>query len=217
MLTEMPRRVVPLVNDHYYHVLNRGVEKRNIFHDDRDRTRFLEMLDYYRYLGPKPSFSKVGSEQIQDFQGNEKLIEINCFCLMPNHFHLLIKQLKDGGISEFMRKTSDGYTRYFNLRHDRIGPLFQGAYKAVLIEKDEQLMHVSRYIHLNPLVSFLTGDLNSFKWSSFPIYLGLQQNDLVNKKEISGFFKDGESYKNFVLDQADYAIKLEQIKHALLD
>lgn len=213
----MPTRSTPFANGYFYHLFNRGVEKRIIFQDNRDYTHFLKILGYYQYAGPKPSYSRANDEQIKSVKNNEKIIEIISYCLMPNHFHLLIKQLKEGGISEFMRKISDGYTKYFNTKYNRIGPLFQGAYKSVLIESDQQLTHLSRYIHLNPRVSLLTKDLNSYIWSSYSDYIGLRSGNLVNKDEILGFFKDQKAYEQFVLDQVDYGISLERIKHQLLD
>lgn len=91
---------------------------------------------------------------------------------MPNHFHLLLQQIRDGGITEFISKLTNSYTRYFNIRNKRIGPLFQGEFKAVHVETDEQLIHLSRYIHLNPIVSYITKKLESYQWFSYLEYLG---------------------------------------------
>ncbi len=213
----MPVRTTPLANDYFYHIYNRGVEKRITYLDDREFGHFLKILNYYSHSDPKPSYSKATEEQTESVRSNEKIVEIISYCLMPNHFHLLLKQLKEGGISEFMRKVSNGYTRYFNTRHHRIGPLFQGAYKAVLIEDDQQLIHVSRYIHLNPIVSLLVKDLKTYLWSSYLEYVGLANGKLVKKDEILGFFKDAKEYEKFCLDQISYGIDLERIKHQLLD
>lgn len=208
---------MPLENNYYYHVLNRGVEKRNIFQDSRDFIRFLKILNYYRHLGPKPSFSKLTEDKLKKLPKDEMIVEIISYCLMPNHFHLLLKQTKDDGIKDFVRLVSNAYTRYFNTRHNRIGPLFQGAYKAVFIETDEQLIHVSRYIHLNPSVALLIKDLKTYQWSSYPNYIGTGESKLAKKDEILRFFKNPKDYEEFVLDQASYAIDLSRIKHQLLD
>lgn len=213
----MPKRNLPLVSDYYYHIFNRGVEKRNIFQDNRDYNRFLKMLNYYRYEGPKPSFSKLTEDKLDNLKSNENIVDIVCYCLMPNHFHLLIKQIKDNGIVNFIRLVSNGYTRYFNTRHERIGPLLQGPYKAVMVESDEQLIHISRYIHLNPYAALLTKDLNSYPWSSYPDYLGLSTGIPISKQEILDFFSGKNKYEEFVLDQASYAIDSTRIKHQLLD
>ena len=136
---------------------------------------------------------------------------------MPNHFHLLLKQLNDGGVQEFIRKVSNSYSKYFNTKNKRVGPLFQGEFKAVTIESDEQLLHVSRYIHLNPYVSGLVKDLKDFRYSSYLDFIGLRNDTLCNKKVILSFFKSSKEYKDFVSDQKSYGIELERIKHLLID
>lgn len=135
---------------------------------------------------------------------------------MPNHFHLLLKQTSDGGISEFVGKLINSYTKFYNLKYNRVGPLFQGQFKAVLIESDEQLIHVSRYIHLNPITSFLVKDLSDYEWSSYNEYTN-NHKGICKKDEILGFFKDEASYQKFCLDQISYAQNLERIKHQLID
>ena len=148
---------------------------------------------------------------------DKKIVDIICYCLMPNHFHFLIKQLKDGGITEFISKLSNSYTKYYNVKYNRVGPLLQGEFKAVLIESDAQLIHVSRYIHLNPIASFLVKDLNEYRWSSYKEYVENDTNGICNKEAVLSFFKSPKDYEKFVLDQVDYAQRLEIIKHQLLD
>lgn len=128
----------------------------------------------------------------------------------------MIKQVKDGGITEFISKFSNSYTKYFNTKHNRVGALFQGQLKAVLIENDEQFLHVSRYIHLNPLASFLVKDLDDYEWSSYYAYIN-NIDGTCNKEEILGHFTSPQAYRQFVLDQAEYAQQLEIIKHLLMD
>lgn len=212
----MPSRIIPFVNGQYYHIYNRGVEKRTIFETSRDNSRFIKTMCYYQLEGPKPKLSQFFKYQIFKPNFDKKIVEIICYCLMPNHFHFLLKQLKDTGITEFIGKLSNSYTRYFNTRNKRVGPLFQGEFKAVLIESDEQLLHVSRYIHLNPLVSYLVKDLNLYKWSSYVEYVS-ENKGICDKKDILAFFKSPKHYKQFILDQADYAINLELIKHQILE
>jgi len=213
----MPYRLTPFINDNFYHVFNRGVEKRKIFLNDGDYQRFLQTLYYYQFKGPKPRFSTHKRFRSQDFDKNPKIIEIACYCLMPNHFHLLIKQIKDGGVQEFANKISNSYTKYFNTKYKRIGPLFQGAFKAVPVETDEQLIHLSRYIHLNPYVSDLVENLESFLYSSYNDFIKGTENKLCNSTLILGFFKDVKDYKKFVKDQQSYALELERIKHLLIE
>ena len=136
---------------------------------------------------------------------------------MPNHFHFLLKQLEDNGISWFMQHLINSYVHYLNIRHDRLGPLFQGRFKNVLVDSDNQLLHLSRYIHLNPLVSNLITDLNQYTWSSYPRYIFGDRDDLLEPEFILGNFKTGEDYKRFVLDQIDYTESLERLKHLILE
>ena len=136
---------------------------------------------------------------------------------MPNHFHFLLRQKTDDGLSKFVGDLLNSYTKYFNIKNDRVGPLFQGRFRAVLIDNDEQLVHVSRYIHLNPLIANLVSDIESYPWSSYRDYLGLGNNTFVKTAEILDLFKSKEDYKQFVLDQVDYARVLDQFKHKFLD
>ncbi len=212
----MPRRIIPFATDHYYHVYNRGVEKRSIFENSRDYTRFVKTIKYYQLAGPKPKLSKSLNSSTFKLNLNEKIVEVICYCLMPNHFHFLIKQLKDGGITEFISKLSNSYTKYYNTKHTRVGPLLQGVFKTVLVESGEQFIHLSRYIHLNPIASLLVRDLRDFKWSSYEEYIS-GSNGICSKEEIMGYFKSPTGYQQFVLDQISYAQTLEKIKHQLIE
>lgn len=212
----MPSRNPPLIVDAVYHIYNRGSEKRRIFDNTSDYQRFLKTLQYYQQEGFKPRFSHFNRFKTLQIDPSKKIVEILCFCLMPNHFHFLLKQLKTNGITEFVSKLSNSYTKYYNTKYNRVGPLLQGEFKAVLLEDDEQLLHLSRYIHLNPFVSFLVKDLNQFKWSSYQEYI-TNSAGICSKKGVLGFFKSSKDYQQFVLDQADYGKQLELIKHKLLE
>ena len=213
----MPSRIIPFVNGHFYHVYNRGSERRSTFENQRDYQRFLKTLKYYQIEGPKPRFSKFPSLTITKLDNSKRLVEIIAYCLMPNHFHLLLKQVRDNGITESLSKVSNSYTKYFNTKHSRVGHLFQGEFKAVIIESDEQLVHVSRYIHLNPISSALVKNLEQYKWSSYPEYLNTGTQGFCSKKDILGYFKDYRDYQQFVLDQESYAQEIELIKHQLIE
>lgn len=149
----------------------------------------------------------------------EKLIDILTFCLMPNHFHFLLRQIVNDGTSKFLSNLQNSYTRYFNTKHQRTGPLFLDQFKAVRIETDEQFLHVSRYIHLNPYTSYVVKDFEGLKrypWSSFPEYFE-ERAGICEKETILGFFKNSRAYERFVFDQADYQRKLHTIQHLLLE
>ena len=187
-----------------------------IYNDTRDYKRFLKTVSYYQIKGPKPRFS-IFDPKLHLLNPSQKIIDIICYCLMPNHFHLLIRQVEEKGIFEFISKLSNSYTKYFNTRNKRNGPIFQGEFKAVLVESDEQLLHLSRYIHLNPLVNNLTKDLSLYPWTSFLEYIGSTKTNDCEKKIIIGQFRNLSEYQKFVLDQTDYGEQLERIKHQLID
>jgi putative transposase len=213
----MPYRTTPLVNDQVYHIFNRGVAKMPLFSDKRDYTRFLATIYYYQFQGPKPQFSQLNRFKDFKFENNKKIVEILGYCLMSNHYHFLVKQLQDNGISEFINKISNSYTKFFNTKHNRVGPLLQGQFKAVRIGDDNQLVHVSRYIHLNPVSGFLTKDLNEYVWSSYLSYIGFHTDRIVSRELILSMFQTEQKYEQFVLDQVDYSQSLVLVKHLLID
>lgn len=213
----MPYRIIPFVNGEFYHIYNRGLERKDIFTQRHDYSLFIDTFFYYQIQNPKPRFSNFRQSKLFPVDPSKKIVDIICYCLMPNHFHLLVKQLKDGGITEFMRRFILSYIKYRNLKYKHQGPLLNGPFKAVRMETDEQLIHVSRYIHLNPLVSLLVKDLNFYSWSSYKTYTGLNNDPRLAKEEILNFFKSPQDYKKFVLDQADYGKTLELLKHSTLD
>lgn len=213
-------------NKEVYHVFNLGVEKRPTFTDKREYDRALMTLDFYRHEGVSAGLAqilKLDCEKRNFFlsqlaKRGKRLVDILGYCLMPNHFHLLIKQLVGEGISTFVGNFSNSYTRYFNTKHDRIGHLFQGVFKAVKIEDDEQLIHVLRYIHINPVVSSIIReiDIDSYPYSSFPEYLGKKEG-FCNKELVMEYFSSIDKLKAFAYDQIDYGKRLESIKHLLFE
>lgn len=215
----MPSRVTPLITGQIYHIYNRGTEKRRIFENRRDFLRFLDTIKYYQLKGPKIRLSHYLRlpESKRIVLGKEKSVEIITYCLMPNHFHLTIRQLEDGGITLFMTKLSLSYTKYYNLKYHRVGPLLQGEFRSVLIETDEQFMHLTRYIHLNPVVSFLVNRPDDYEWSSYNEYIGKSSENICAKEQVLALFKDVQSYIEFVNDHADYARELEIIKHQIIE
>ena len=223
---DMPYRSIPLATGEYYHVYNRGVAQQPVYLLKKDYQRFLLSLEFYLHKDYPFKLSNLlqlsddvrGSVLSELVKKNNKFVEITAFCLMPNHFHLLLQQKTEGGISKFMKLITDSYTRYFNTRHDRVGPLFQGQFKAVHVSKNEQLVHLSRYIHLNPLVSFVVRDEKflNYPWSSLGFYSKKEQG-MVEPDIVLGQFRSARQYLKFVLDQKDYGRKLEQIKHLVLE
>lgn len=207
----------PLATGSFYHIYNRGVEKRIIFESPRDYERFLKTLSYYRNY-PTPRKLSVhllsDSPPVSSKIDQKELVRIICFCLMPNHFHLLLEQLEENGITEFMRRISDSYTRYFNTKNDRVGPLLQGTFKAKLIETDEYLLQLSKYIHRNPLsLPIWKKRLSEYAFSSYPGYLNSKRRfEFVGGEAITNFFNNyhkSMAYQSFVEEIDDLALPLD--------
>lgn len=223
----MPGRKIPLITEYYYHVFNRGVNKRPIFQDAWNYKRCLDQLNYYQYQNTPVSFSMLRRMKPERKQfiwetalKGPKYVEILAYCLMPNHFHLLVKQTSDQGISKFMSKFQNSYSRYFNVKTNRSGPLLTGKFQAVRIESDEQLVHVSRYIHLNPTTAFLIKKFNGLKkylWSSYNEYCHDSTYKITNSKLILGLFQSKADYSNFLRNQVDTQRELDLIKHLTLE
>lgn len=228
----MPPRKHPLVDGEYYHIYNRGINKQDIFTTFKEYKRALALLKYYRHQNVPLKFSVYNRLNVQDkILVNEKLksspllIELVCFCLMPNHFHLLMRSLQVGGVTEYVKNFQSGYSHYFNLRHDRCGSLYQGTFKNVHVVDDSQLLHLSRYIHLNPFSAGLLKDyqdLENFPWSSMRQFIGSEngfcQPDIVlSVFDLKSKVKAHNRYRQFVADQASYQRDLEKIKHLTID
>ncbi len=222
----MPGRKIPLVTDEIYHVYNRGINKQPTFTTKKEYQRAILAIEFYRVSSPPIRLSKF-LELEQDKQKEitkitnqaEKLVDIICFCLMPNHFHFLLKQKMEDGISKFIGNFQNSYTRYHNTRNERDGSLFLDQFKAKRIETDEQFIHVSRYIHLNPYTNFIVrtvGELEKYPWSSFSNYL-TGNDGFLEPNLVLDMFGSREKYKHFVFDQADYQRKLKLIEHLILE
>lgn len=226
ILGVMPRRHIPITTDEIYHVFNRSIARQPIFLNQRNYHRVVDTIRFYTYLRPPVRFShynRMEANQKQAFlkeltEAKNPAVKILAFCIMPNHFHFLIKQLEENGISNLMRNFQHSYSKYFNLKNERSGSLFQSMYKLVRIETDEQLLHVSRYIHLNPVSSSLIkiSELRNYPWSSFPEYMSSKYL-LTDTKIILDYFKSPVEYYRFVHDQADYQKRLDRLKHLTLE
>jgi len=213
------KRKVLLVNNEIYHIFNRGVNKADIYFQEPDFRRFYLSAIYYLDHSTKYSrhLSDPGSDMNGQGRNEQARVEVIAYCLLPNHFHFLMKQLKDGGITSYIRHLCNAYSHYINKKNDRVGPLFQGKFRSVHIGNSDQLYHVSRYIHLNPLVSKLTNNLENYKWSSYLTYARGSEDKLCNTDLILKSFSSGDEYCKFVLDRADYARRLDDIKHLVVE
>jgi putative transposase len=181
----------------YYHVYNRGVEKRTIFDQPKDYKIFTSIL--IDYLTPKPPFNPAIITRYTPYW-RQKLsadeVWLICYCLMPNHFHLILRQQTLDGITRFMRRISNAYVRYFNQKYHRVGALFQGKFKAARIDTDQYLLHLTRYIHLNPS-ELEVGPLDAYPYSSYPEFIGKRHASWLKSQPILDYFsKSGTNATN---------------------
>ncbi len=223
----MPFRNQPLVTNEVYHVYNRSIAQIEIFTSKREYLRFIETMDFYRFCKNSIKFSSFLTLKT-DFQNKylmslyrtSKQVDIISFSIMPNHYHLLVRQLSDNGIANFVRKFQDSYAKYFNSKYKRFGGLFVSPFKAVRVWNEEQLVHTSRYIHLNPVSSYIIKDffdLRRYPWTSYFDFITNSPRPLVNTDILLSYFKNLERIVEFTEDQVDYQRSLERIKHLVLD
>lgn len=225
----MPYRKLQFAPDHIYHIFNRSIAREPIFLTTQYYQRALDVASYYSYLNPPIRFSHFNrlphtqkEKIIRNLADGQKQVEVLAFCFMPNHFHFLVKEVCENGIRKFMGNLQNSYAKYFNTKTKRFGSLFQSMFKAVRVETDEQLTHITRYIHLNPLTSFILKDLPEFEnypWSSYPLYLNVNNGlpDFINTQFVLDLFPSIDDFVNFTEDQVDYQRKLAKIKHLLLE
>jgi Transposase IS200 like. len=198
------------VNGEYYHIYNRGTDKRKVFFNGKDYQRFVDSMLLFNDTEPIGHLDRELSVEAKPRR--EVLVSIVAYCLMPNHFHLLLKQVRDNGISKYLQKLLTGYTMFFNKKYDRSGVLCQGVFKSKHIKDDPYLLHLSRYIHLNPREvcaadfideQIINKALGEYQWSSYADYLGTRDDDGLadGKNIVLDMFKNGRGYSDFVLDQ----------------
>lgn len=209
------------VKDNIYHIYNRGVEKRQIFMEDYDYLRFIHNLFEFNDISPAGRFSQ--GKTITISKNRDLLVEILCFCLMPNHFHLMVRQIKEGGITYFMKKLGTGYAMHFNKKYERVGSLFQNRFKAILVENDQYLLQLSKYIHLNPLEVFdsewkmkkiLSAEhikfLENYRWSSYQDYIGSKNfPSVIHRDFILDISGGKQKYQQFVTNSTLPQINFE--------
>lgn len=223
----MSYRKTPIVSGEIYHVFNRSIAQQPIFISSKDYKRALEVFRYYQYRKPPLRFSFYNrlsvdekAKFIEELANTaDSLIDVICFCFMPNHFHFLLKNLTEEGIKKFMSNFQNSYAKYFNTKTGRTGSLFQQNFKAVRIESDEQLIHVSRYIHLNPVTAYIVKSIEELvdhPWSSYSEYLKRGRSNF-KKDLILANFRSINEYKKFVADQVNFQRQLDKIKHLILE
>jgi putative transposase len=201
----MPSRNVLKIDipDSYYHVYARGASRQEIFLDDADYWYFLEL--FRRYLSPEEILdsARMPYDKLHDD------VELLCYCLMPNHFHLLLYQVNEHAMQRLMRGVMTAYSRYFNKKYKRSGSLFESRYKASRISSDEYLMRITRYIHLNPK------KWRNYPYSSLVHYTEGNDADWLREQRILGLFSSKSAYGEFVADYESVKESLTLVKNEL--
>lgn len=203
-----------------YHICNKSIANYQILSRSANAKRFLYTLDFYNSINLDKRLSDTIRENKYRYKNillpkKGALVKFFSFIIMPDHYHILIKALHDNVISRYISNVENSFTRYFNLKNKRKGPLWQSRFRMVIIETIEQLLHVSRYIHLNPTTARLVDKPEDWQYSSYREYIN---NSKILKNIMTEItIKDPEKYKKFCEDQIDYQIKLKEIKRLLLE
>ena len=208
----MERRI-SFAPDEYFHVYNRGTDKRQIFYGERDYQRFVESL-YLFNSTERIVLKMVPQKDRFSYDREETIVDIGAYCLMPNHFHLLLRSKGELGVSNFMQKLQTSYSMYFNKKYKRDGSLFQGSFKAQHVKRDEYLKYLFAYIHLNPIkimdskwkengirdTNEAKSFLNSYKCSSFLDYTSgdRRESSILNKQAFPDYFLKKSDFDDFI-------------------
>ena len=221
----MLRKAV-LAPENYYHIYNRGTDKRDIFLNETDYLRFLVLLYICNNIEPIRITDLLSRGRslwdIFSVDRKDTLVNIGAYCLMKNHFHLLVKEKTDNGITEFMKKLCTAYSMYFNKKNERSGNLFQGRFQSELVDDDAYLKYLFAYIHLNPIKiidpawkeSGIKNSnkaekfLDTYSWSSYSAYVKKEKSDpVLNKDEFPDYFEDIGDFKIFIQEWLNYSDK----------
>lgn len=213
------RRTFDFSINEFYHIYSRGVDKRIIFLSDLDRERFIKLL--YLCNSEKPIIYKtIQGRSLDEIDVGKKIVSIGAYCLMDNHFHILIKEIEENGISVFMKKLMTAYSMYFNKKYVRTGALFESEFKAKHLDTDEYLKYILSYIHLNP-VKLIQTDwkengihdktkakqfLEEYVYSSYHDYLGKERKDclILGKKDFPEYFSKFKDFEDFIDEWLSY-------------
>lgn len=221
----MPRRNLILANGEIYHTFNRSIARETIFSSRTNLKKAIEVVDFYRFPQTirlskfKALPLKMQNSYLLNQKDNLPLVEIYSFAFMPNHYHFLLKQLQEGGIRRFLSNFQNSFAKVFNLKNERDGSLFQNSFKAKRMEDNEQFMHVSRYIHLNPVTGYLIefNQLKDYPWTSFYLYVNRRKDTFINIDFLLGLSGSVENYIQFTSDQVNYQRKLAEIKDLIVE
>ena len=192
----MPRRRIPFRANCFYHVFNRGVDRGTIFFSPDNYLYCLRLL-------------KRNSQRFQ--------VTVVAYCLLPNHYHFLLKPRKDDNLSQFMNSLFGSYTQAVNKQQGRLGPLFQGRFHAILVDKEEYLIHLARYIHLNPVTSGVTNAAREWPYSNYVDVIANLENEFKDTSLVPERFISGDNYRQFVETQSYDGYEIEELNRYLLE
>jgi len=217
------RRKNVLSNGSVHHIYSRSIAGYKIFQKSDYYLRMINLFKYYCMKTPGIKFSDFlviknkGRFMKKHFNDKDKLVQIIAYCIMSTHIHLVLMQLQDDGISLFMGNVLNSYSRFFNIKVSRKGPLWESRFKNVQIETDEQLMHLTRYLHLNPVTAGLVEKAEKWQYSSIKEFLGKvkEGEEVCQFNNLMEF--DANNYKSFVNSQKVYQRQLAKIKEFLLE
>ena len=213
-------RKIQFSNNQYYHIYNRGVDKRDIFIDERDCQKFLRNLKDFNnksYYEQRARVIEEKKELSSFLEGFERVVEVVTYSLAPNHFHLILKQLTENGISNFMHKTGTSFTNYFNKKYDRSGSLFQGTYKAIHIGSDEYLLWLSAYVNGNIEIHNIE-KAEFYNWSSYRDFLCGEKSEILGDINIIlSQFESADKYRDFVKRVIEESRTRKEMKKYLLE
>jgi putative transposase len=202
-------RKIRIAPGEHYHVFNRAVNKQVIFHDTNDYVRFLFLIIHFQSVINFPQIGRLVKNYVKSLAFDtgevkniikQRTIELVGFCIMPNHFHLIIKELEEGGIAAYMHRVMTAYAKYYSIKYQKSGHVFQGTYQAVHIQNDLQMLHLSAYVHRNPReISRWFNKEDQYEWSSYQdLILKDRWDGLLTPDVILGEFKDRDGYRHFV-------------------
>jgi putative transposase len=221
-------RKTEFANGEYYHIFNRGVDKRKIFQDESDFRRFWLsmkllndekdglMLSWRNRTRFKPGLGLEAFMRQEPGSCRKPLVEIIAYCMNPNHFHFILKQHKERGIEKFMHKIGTSYASYFNAKYDRLGTLFQGRFKSIHIKNDSKLLYLASYVNCNSEVHGIS-KASGYKWCSFAEYTGKSEDDMCNKKIIMEQFRNRKDYIEFAKEAVRGAKQKKEDEKAFLE
>ena len=220
-------RKTEFANGEYYHIFNRGVDKRKIFQDESDFRRFWLSMNLlnddedslmlrwknYKRKKPNPNLKEFRQES---GSGQKPLVAFVAYCLNSNHFHFILKQLEEKGLERFMHKIGTSYANYFNEKYDRAGALFQGRFKSIYINNNSRLLFLSSYVSCNSEVHGIVKAPN-YQWCSFPEYIGKSEDNVCSKKIIMEQFRSGKEYMEFAKESVRDAKQKKEDEKSFLE